>query len=32
VVESEACPARSCTSLSDPPTVPIFLATATSLK
>ena len=26
VVESDECPARSCTSLSDPPTVPIFLA------
>ena len=26
VVESEECPAKSCTSLSDPPTVPIFLA------
>ena len=26
VVESDACPAKSCTSLSDPPTVPIFLA------
>jgi hypothetical protein len=26
VVESDACPASSCTSLSDPPTAPIFRA------